>query len=182
VRANNGQGSRPDTSTHCSTQSALRLLRLGLRGELVSLAICTEHNIYVRHPGTFLETSRKRPGGPGGGAPRDEDGCTRRVGEGAQEAGRLAAGWAHLARSLTAASAAPIPSGLEFETRDGSYSGAVATGRQGLDGAGTGWLSSLLQDVCHGLLLLALAQGSIPAHIPLPARPLAHRLAVTHPC
>ena len=142
MRANNGQGSRPATSTHCSTQSALRLLRLGLRGELVSLAICTEHNIYVRHPGTFLETSRKRPGGPGGGAPRDEDGCTRRVGEGAQEAGRLAAGWAHLARSLTAASAAPIPSGLEFETRDGSYSGAVATGRQGLDGAGTGWLCS----------------------------------------
>ena len=115
------------------------------------------------------------------GAPGDEDGCTGRAREGAQDAGRLAAGWAHLARSLTAASAASIPSGLEFETRDGSYSGAVATGRQGLDGAGTGWLCSLLQDFCHGLLLLALAQGSIPAHIPLPARPLAHRLAVTQP-
>jgi hypothetical protein len=104
----------------------------------------------------FQEPSRKRPGGPGGGAPGDEDGCTGRIGEGAHEAGRLAAGWAHLARSLTAASAASIPSGLEFETRDGSYSGAVATGRQGLDGAGTGWLCSLLQDVCHGLLLLAV--------------------------
>jgi hypothetical protein len=87
----------------------------------------------------------------------------------------------HLVRSLTAASKATAPSGLEFETRDGSHSGAVATGRQGLDGAGTGWLCSLLQDFCGGLLLLALAQGSIPASIPLPARPLAHRLAVTQP-
>ena len=57
----------------------------------------------------------------------------------------------------------------------------MATGRHGLDGAGTGWLCSLLQDFCGGLLLLALAQGSIPAYIPLPAKPLAHRLAVTQP-
>ena len=55
----------------------------------------------------------------------------------------------------------------------------MATGRHGLDGAGTGWLCSLLQDFCDGLLLLALAQGSIPAYIPLPAKPLAHRVTVT---
>jgi hypothetical protein len=184
VRAKNSQGSRPDTSTHYATQTILIWVLWTCVVGWCPWLSCTEHTTCVSHPGlprTFPETSRKRPGGPGGGAPGDEDGCTGRIGEGAHEAGRLAAGWAHLARSLTAASAAPIPSGLEFETRDGSYSGAVATGRQGLDGAGTGWLCSLLQDFCHGLLLLALAQGSIPAHIPLPARPLAHRLAVTQP-
>jgi hypothetical protein len=162
-----------------TTQTWLHGLRAG--GGLVPLAICTEHNNYVRYPGLFPETSRKRPGGPGGGALGDEDGCTGRAKEGAQDAGGLAAGWSYLARSLTVALTATAPSGLEFETRDGSHSGAVATGRQGLDGAGTGWLCSLLQDFCGGLLLLALAQGSIPASIPLPARPLAHRLAVTQP-
>ena len=123
------------------------------------MAICTEHNNYVRYPGIFPETSRRRPGGPGGGAPGDEDGCTGRAKEGAQDAGGLAAGWSYLARSLTVASSATAPSGLEFETRDGSHSGAVATGRQGLDGAGTGWLCSLPEMPCALLLLLALPQG-----------------------
>jgi len=128
-------------------------------------------------PGSLPEASRKGLAEAAEGRRPDR----RRDRESAQETGGLAAGWAYLARSLTAASKATAPSGLEFETRDGSHSGAVATGRQGLDGAGTGWLCSLLQDFCGGLLLLALAQGSIPASIPLPARPLAHRLAVTQP-
>jgi len=128
-------------------------------------------------PGSLPEASRKGLAEAAEGRRPDR----RRDRESAQETGGVAAGWAYLARSLTAASKATAPSGLEFETRDGSHSGAVATGRQGLDGAGTGWLCSLLQDFCGGLLLLALAQGSIPAPIPLPARPLAHRLAVTQP-
>ena len=98
----------------------------GLRGGLLPLAICTQHNSYVRYPGIFLESSRKRPGGPGGGAAGDEDGSTGMAREGAQDAGRLVAGgcvtWP--CKSLTAASTASAPSGLEFETRDGSHSGA----------------------------------------------------------
>ena len=137
--------------THCATQTALTLLRLGLSGRLVRLAACTEHNSYVSPPGTFLETSRKRPGGPGGGTPRDEDGYKRRDGQGSKGAGRLAAGWAHLARSLTAASAVPIPSGLEFESRDGSCSGTVATGRHKPDKSKTGGLCCLPEELCHQL-------------------------------
>jgi len=154
-----GQGSLPNTSTHCATQTALTLLRLGLSGRLVRLAACTEHNSYVSPPGTFLETSRKRPGGPGGGTPRDEDGYKRRDGQGSKGAGRLAAGWAHLARSLTAASAVPIPSGLEFESRDGSCSGTVATGRHKPDKSKTGGLCCLPEELCHQLLPVALPQG-----------------------
>ena len=124
------------------------------------MATCTEHNSYVRCPGIFQETSRKHPGGPGVGAPGDEDVCTGRAREGAHDAGGLAAGWYYLARSLTAASIATAPSGLEFETRDGSHSGAVATGRHGLDGAWTGRLCSLPELPCAWLLLRALPQGS----------------------
>ena len=125
-------------------------------GALGYLHRLTEHNSYVRCPGIFQETSRKHPGGPGVGAPGDEDVCTGRAREGAHDAGGLAAGWYYLARSLTAASIATAPSGLEFETRDGSHSGAVATGRQGLDRAWTVWLCSLPEVPCALLLLFAL--------------------------
>ena len=57
----------------------------GLRGGLLPLAICTQHNSYVRYPGIFPESSRKRPGGPGGGAAGDEDGSTWMAREGAQD-------------------------------------------------------------------------------------------------
>jgi hypothetical protein len=143
----------------------------GLRGGLLPLAICTQHNSYVRYPGIFPESSRKRPGGPGGGAAGDEDGSTGMAREGAHDAGRLAAGWSYLARSLTAASTATAPSGLEFETRDGSHSRAVATGRHSLDGAKTVGLCSLPEMSCALLLLLALQQMSNPAHIRPRSRP-----------
>jgi hypothetical protein len=174
-----GQDSRPDTCACSATQDYSQTTQTwlhGLHGGLVPLATCTEHNSYVRCPGIFPETSRKRPGGPGVGAPGDEDGCTGRAREGAQDAGGLAAGWYYLARSLTAAWTATAPSGLEFETRDGSHSGAVATGRQGLDGAWTVGLCSLPEMPCVLLLLLALPQGSNPAHIAPPSRPFQ-----THP-
>ena len=106
------------------------------------------------------ETSPKPPGslpeGPGGGSRGTETGQEEGQGETAQEAGGLAAGWAYLARSLTAASTAFFPSGLEFETRDGSRCGAVAASRHGLDGAGTGRLCGFTKESCALLLPLIL--------------------------
>jgi hypothetical protein len=101
-------------------------------------------------PGNFPEASRKGLAEAAEGRRPDR----RRDRESAQETGGLAAGWAYLARSLTAASTAFVPSGLEFETRDGSHSGAVATGRHSLDGAKTVGLCSLPEMPCALLLLL----------------------------
>ena len=127
-------------------------------------------------PGKFPEASgrawRGRCGGRGRVHREGQGGCT-----GCKS--WLAAGWYYLARSLTAASTATSPSGLEFETRDGSHSGAVATGRHSLDGAKTVGLCSLPEMPCALLLLLALPQGSNPAHIAPPAAHSRPTLAVT---
>jgi len=182
VRAKNSQGSRPDTSTHYATQTILIWVLWTCVVGWCPWLSCTEHTTCVSHPGlpgTFPEPSRKLPGGPGGGAPGDEDRCTGMAREGAQDAGRLAAGWSYLSRSLTAASNATAPSGLEFETRDGSHSGAVATGRHSLDGAKTVGLCSLPEMPCALLLLLALPQRSNPAHIHHAAARSSPSLAVT---
>ena len=85
VRAKNSQGSRPDTSTHYATQTILIWVLWTCVVGWCPWLSCTEHTTCVSHPGlprTFPETSRKRPGGPGGGAPGDEDGCTGRIGLG----------------------------------------------------------------------------------------------------
>jgi hypothetical protein len=126
-------------------------------------------------PGNFPEASRKGLAEAAEGRRPDR----RRDRESAQETGGLAAGWAYLARSLTAASTAFFPSGLEFETRDGSRCGAVATGRHSLDGAKTVGLCSLPEMPCALLLLLALPQRSNPAHIHHAAARSSPSLAVT---
>ena len=103
-------------------------------------------------PGSLPEASRKGLAEAAEGRRPDR----RRDRESAQETGGLAAGWAYLARSLTAASTAFFPSGLEFETRDGSRCGAVAASRHELDGAGTGRLCGFTEESCALLLPLVL--------------------------
>ena len=107
---------------------------------------------------SIQEISWKLPGslpeGPGGGSRGTETGQEEGQGECTGRTGGLAAGWAYLARSLTAASTAFFPSGLEFETRDGSRCGAVAASRHGLDGAGTGRLCGFTEESCALLLPL----------------------------